>query len=214
MYCKNYDNGCCEIFAQAEGLNDHQRGCMYRLVFCPDLGCDFEVVELKDIVEHLKNEHGEQFKEDMTITKIVYSENMKCEVAFPFENVTDDTYLTPTKLDFIDGVEFFFVGDVVHNIMHCLIYFLGSPLEAGYYTYTMSFTSKDGEKCNYYGHVQPLDKNSHDIIAKQSVFMIGAEVVKSSKLEDGNVKFEFQINALKEEAKDKDEESGVEDGSD
>ena len=73
-----------------------------------------------------------------------------------------------------------------------------------------------GEKFNYYyyGHVKPPDKKGDDIIYSKSVFMLGTEIVRNSTSEDNKIKVEVQLHSLKEEAKDKDEESGVEDDSD
>ena len=44
--------------------------------------------------------------------------------------------------------------------------------------------------------------------------MIGTEIAKNSIDENGGWQMEVTIHALKEEAKDKEEESGVEDESD
>ena len=49
-----------------------------------------------------------------------------------------------------------------------------------------------------------------DVINKQSLFMIGPEIAKNSRDENLEFQMEVTIHALKEEAKDKDEESGVE----
>ena len=48
---------------------------------------------------------------------------------------------------------------------------------------------------------QPLDKSDDAIITGQSVFMIGAEVVKKSRNEDMKISIEVKFHILKEEAK-------------
>jgi hypothetical protein len=98
--------------------------------------------------------------------------------------------------------------------MHIWVYIVGSPHEAKNYTCTLSVNGKDGNKYSYYGYVKPLDEGPLDIIAKQSLFMIGTEIAKNSRDENLEWQMEVTIHALKEEAKDKDEESGVEDESD
>jgi hypothetical protein len=110
--------------------------------------------------------------------------------------------------------DFFLVGKVVHNILHFWIYIFGSPHETKNYTCTLSVNGKDGNKYTYYGHVKPLDEGPQDIIEKQSVFMIGTEIAKNLRDGNGEWQIEVTIHALKDEAKDKDEESGVEDDSD
>ena len=69
------------------------------------------------------------------------------------------------------------------------------------------------DKFTYHGFVKPLDDGPDDIIAKQLVFMVGVEAMQELKDEDGNLKIDVTIHALKEEAKDMDIESGVEDES-
>ena len=51
------------------------------------------------------------------------------------------------------------------------------------------------------------------LAAKQLVFMVGVEAMKELKDENDNLKIDVTIHALKEEAKDLDIESGVEDES-
>ena len=48
----------------------------------------------------------------------------------------------PRKIDLIDGVDFYLVGEVVSNIMHVWIYIVGSPLEAKKYSYTLSIKNQ------------------------------------------------------------------------
>ena len=55
-----------------------------------------------------------------------------------------------------------------------------------------------------------MDEAADDIIAKQFAFVIGTEVIKEIR-RDNKVSMEVTIHDLKEEAKDEDVESGVED---
>ena len=114
----------------------------------------------------------------------------------------------------LHSIDFFFLGRMENDILYFWIYILGSRFEAKNYAYTLSVTGKNESKFTFYGHVKPLDEAAKDIIAEKSVFMIGYEFVKN--LRDENLKWpmEVTIHALKEEVKDKDEESGVEDESD
>ena len=98
--------------------------------------------------------------------------------------------------------------------MYAWIYIVGSPIAARNYSCTISVTDKSGNKFAFYGQVKPLDEGPNDVIAKQAVFMIGTEVIKNSKDENDKLSIEVTINDLKEEAKDSNDESGVEDDSD
>ena len=55
-----------------------------------------------------------------------------------------------------------------------------------------------------------MDEAADDIIAKQFAFVIGTEVIKEIS-KDNKVSMGVTIHDLKEEAKDEDVESGVED---
>ena len=96
--------------------------------------------------------------------------------------------------------------------MYIWIYIIGSHSDAKNYAYTLSISSKSDDKFTYYGHVKPIDERYIDIIAKQVVFMVGMEAIK--EFSDENIlPIEVTIHALKEDAKDMDLESGVEDES-
>ena len=56
-----------------------------------------------------------------------------------------------------------------------------------------------------------MDEAADDIIAKQFAFVIGTEVIKEIRNKDYQMSMEVTIHDLKEEAKDEDVESGVED---
>ena len=74
----------------------------------------------------------------------------------------------------------------------------------------MSIAGENGDKFSYNIYVKPLDEAADDIIAKQFAFVIGTEVIKEIR-RDNKVSMEVTIHDLKEEAKDEDVESGVED---
>merc|ERR1712212_20739 len=108
----------------------------------------------------------------------------KCVLYLPFRGTTAGWL--PRKIELIKGVDFYLVGKAVNSIMHIWIYFLGSPLEAKNYAYTLSIEGKNGTKYSFYDHVIPSDERTDNIIAKQQVFMIGTEVM--SKFSDENSK--------------------------
>ena len=211
MYCPHYKTGCRQVFSKSENLEDHRLGCAFRPVYCPLFTCEEKVLFL-NITEHLTSQHFHLLEKVKSSTSIIDVENKKCSIYPP--SVSSNGYgWTPRKIDLIYGVDFYFVGKVVSNIMHAWIYIVGSPLEAKNYAYTMSITGKIRDKFTYHGFVKPLDDGPDDIIAKQLVFMVGVEVLKELKDENGNLKIDVTIHALKEDAKDTDLESGVEDES-
>ena len=76
-------------------------------------------------------------------------------------------------------------------------------------THCQLLTGEKGAKFSYYNNVKPLDESADDIIAKQFAFVIGTEVIREIR---NNCQLKLlHIHSLKEEAKDEDIESGVED---
>ena len=130
------------------------------------------------------------------------------------ESEKNHTWLRKMSLG---NTDFFLTGRSENDMVYFWIYVLGSRFEAKNFAYTLSVTSKSGTKSFFYDHVKPLDEGAKDIIARKSAFMIGSEFAKMLRAER-NENMEWQmdvtIHALKEEVKDDNEESGVEDESD
>ena len=118
----------------------------------------------------------------------------------------------PKIIKISNGLNFFLVGKVINQVANFWLYILSSPVQAKHYAYTLSVTGKNGNKFTYYDHAKTLDTKSCEITDKQLVFMIGIEAIKEMRNEQNLLPVEVAIYDLKEEAKDNDEESGVEDG--
>ena len=214
MYCPNYGTGCRYFFAQPEDLEDHQSACIFRKVYCPSLVCDHGTIAFKDISDHLMKQHSNDFERAKASTSTVLLAENKFEFNLPALFVTFDTWI-PRKIELVNKYDLFLVGKVIDSILYAWIYIVGSPIEARNYSCSISVTDKSGNKFAFYGQaVKPLDEGPSDIIAKQTVFMIGTEVIKNSKDEHDKLSVEVTINDLKEEAKDINDESGVEDDVD
>ena len=149
---------------------------------------------------------------DSKVQVSVNTKRKKCVVYLP---ILDDLSLldrNARKIELIDGVDFYLVGDYSdtgEDNCYFWIYFLGSPLEAKNYAYTISIEGQDRTKIFSYGNVIPLDVCYGDIVDKKAVFTIRSEAVRSLGNEDSKLPVEVTIHALKEEAKDDDMESGV-----
>ena len=207
VYCPHYQNECREIFLQAESVEDHQQGCIFRQVYCPDVDCK-EKILFKDVIKHLKQFHENKHW-------FVATEN-KYTVTFETTSLeTDGTIWVPQSIK-INGMDFFFVGESFNNIAHFWLYILSSPNEAKRYAYTLSIAGKNGSKfsSNFSDYAKSLDEGHDEIIENQHVFMVGIEAIKKIRNDENVVEIEVIIHDLKEEAKDDDEESGVEDDSD
>lgn len=208
VYCLHYNNGCRQIFVQtqAESLDDHEKGCIFRQVFCPELSCKNKVL-FKDVIEHLKKVHENKFWFDAPENKYT--------VMFGTGGIENDGIWKPRSIKIRSGIDFFIVGEIINKVSHFWLYIMASSLQAKNYTYTLSITGENGSKfsSNFSDYANSLDEGRQEIIKNQLVFMIGTEAIKKIRNDENMIEIEVTIHDLKEEAKDDDEESGVEDGS-
>ena len=166
----------------------------------------------KDIAEHFSANHLPDSWLNMKGKSIQSNVSFSCMLAMK-EGIS---YSWLRKMS-LCNTDFFLTGRQENDMVYFWIYILGSRFEAKNFAYTLSVTSKTGTKSLFYDHVKPLDEGAKDIIARKSAFMIGSEFAKMLRAER-NENMEWQmdvtIHALKEEVKDDNEESGVEDESD
>ena len=55
-FCYQFKFGCQEILWPEE-LEEHEKNCKFRKVFCPTLDCQDKKIMFKDIMAHLNNKH-------------------------------------------------------------------------------------------------------------------------------------------------------------
>ena len=213
MFCPHYKRGSREVFAKAENLEEHLIDCIFRPVYCPLLFCK-ELNPFKDITDHLESTHSIDLRMHsvkLSLTKVSHS-------FFLLTNAVSSQKPIATSLRKFEfnGTILYLVGRQVNSIMYFWVYIHGSPYEAKNFKYTLSVEGKNGNKFTYSDNVKPLDEKPDDImcIGEPSALMIGIEVAKKIRNEDLRWPIEVTIHALKEEAKDEDIESGVEDESD
>ena len=206
VYCPHYKSGCTDFFLQAESMVDHQQGCIFRQVFCPVFTCKKKVL-FKDVIEHLKQVHENDIFWSVAIEN-KYSPMLGTSTS------EDGAIWRPQGIKIGSGIDFFLVGKIVNKIAHFWLYIVASPLEAKKYAYTLSVNGENGNKFSTFNdYAKPLDEGNEEIIENQIVFMIGIEAIKKIRNENQKLLVEVTIRDLKEEAKDDDEESGVEDES-
>ena len=208
--CQNYQTGCRKSKMNAEDLEHHQGKCIYRLIFCPSIKCQFKGDKFlfKYVLEHLEFFHENETKQyDLIFGKaLVTRKNTKRN------QVKNGEYWNPGKIISSCGALFFTFVKVKNDTMYSCIVFMGSSDEARKYSYTCSVTSNMEETFMFRGPVSTVDRSFDDIIASGSLLKIGIDVVNRSLNEENQLEFEITIRNLKEEAKDDDMESGVSDG--
>ena len=206
VYCPHYKTGCHETFLLAESLDDHQQGCIFRPVFCPYVSCKQILVLFKDVIEHLTQVHESKFWFDATENK--FSGDLDTS------KNNDGAFWKPIGIKIGSGIYFFLVGQIINRIAYFWLYVMASPLQAKKYAYTLSVIGKNGNTfITFNDYAKPLDEGKDEIIENQLVFMIGTEAIMKIRNENEKLPVEITIRDLKEEAKDDEEESGVEDES-
>ena len=210
VFCPHYKRGSREVFAKAENLEEHLMDCIFRPVYCPSLGCK-ELNSFKDITDHLFSTHSVDLQSEthsvkLSLAKVSHSFLLLTNTVstqLPFE-----TWLR--KFEF-NGTILYLVGKNVNGLLYFWVKIHGSPFEAKCFKYSLSVEGKNGNRFTYSDHVKPLDKKPEDVILEPSALIIGIEVAKKIRNKDLRWPLEVTIHALKEEAKDEDIESGVED---
>ena len=67
------------------------------------------------------------------------------------------------------------------------------------------------DKITFSGKVRSLDETRKDIIAEQKCFIVGKQACKNLMDENEEIHYRIELRNLKEEAKDENEESGIDD---
>ena len=100
-----------------------------------------------------------------------------------------------------------------NNLIYKWIYVLALPDEAKNYYFHAYVKNADGENVlTYYNQVLSMVESHEKVIENQNCFIIGAKNVKKFVKEGTNqVDFSVKIRNLKDEAKDEDDESGIDD---
>ena len=212
--CQYYMNGCSEISMNVEELGHHHGKCIYRPVFCPNIQCQVQNVNVlfKDVIDHLG---GVYHTDRITDDQLVFGKALvtkKSTGTFGAEALQNGKYWKPGKITSSCGALFFTFGTIENNTLYSWIVFFGSSNEAMNYSYTSSVTSNRGEKFVFSGPVATVDSRFEDVIASGSLLSIGIDAVKRSLNLEKQLEVEITIRNLKEEAKDDDVESGVSDG--
>ena len=205
--CKNLDRGCQETLDK-EKWDSHLAECIYRPVKCPHIACGSQV-PFNELVGHMTQDNGCIGGSYTTMFfKRVWS------LTTPYQR------RMPLKIE-IDGKVFFFVSTTSGNNILFWIQFLGTPIEAKNYSYTLEFKSQTSptDTLFYNGQISSVDENSGSIIQQQNCFgvwkhyfdkkFVFCDDNDESKIHKFRV--EIKIRNLKEEVKDDNVESGVSD---
>ena len=209
--CQNYQTGCRESKINVEDLEFHHRNCIYRLVFCPNVDCEFGRQSLfKDVLDHLKICMSEAIYEEEMLKVAEHNFDTCIErYIFNLDIMENGTTWPPSKLTSTCGGVFFVSGCIENDTFYLWCCLLGSSDEAKKYSGIYSVTNQIGQEFIYKGPVSTLDDKSDDIITSGSLLGIRINAAKRSLNSEKELWVKITIRNLKEEAKDDDMESGV-----
>ena len=108
---------------------------------------------------------------------------------------------------------FFDMGIIRNNLIYKWVYVLATPDEAKHFYFHAYVKDNNGENVEtYYRQVRSLVESHEDVIEKENCVIIGVKSAKKFiKPGTNQVDFSLKIRSLKEEAKDEDDESGIDD---
>ena len=108
---------------------------------------------------------------------------------------------------------FFDMGIMRNNLIYKWVYVLATPDEAKHFYFHAYVKDNNGENVEtYYRQVRSLVESHEDVIEKENCVVIRVKSAKKFiKPETNQVDFSLKIRSLKEEAKDEDDESGIDD---
>ena len=202
--CKNLDRGCQETLDK-EKWDSHLAECIYRPVKCPRNDC-YEQVAFQELLEHMTKDNrcvGESYT--TMFFKSAWS------LISPYQRPK------PLKIE-IDGKVFFFVSTSSTSYDGPKLFwmqFLGTPIEAKNYSYTLEFKSETSPTDTLFFNGQPfsIDETGGNYFGVEKNYFGKKFVFVDPKDESKIQKFrvEIKIRNLKEEVKDDNVESGVSD---
>ena len=179
----------------------HEQDCQYRTVNCAHLNC-YAKHGLFNYVAHFDQAHKSPSFEGGKTHQIPFSIATTCEgIAW-----------NPMKITAFHAT-FFEVGTVCNGNIYRWIYLLGSKDEAKNYAFHATLENKTAEeKISYYGPVRSMDVPHTEIAGKLPCFLVNVSSVQAFKIGAANdLKYSVKIRCLKDEAKDEDAESGIDD---
>ncbi len=181
----------------AEDILRHEPFCDFMKIQCAILDCKDDVC-LLGYLEHLQRHPIESL-----------SDGKSWRLPFTFEDGKDKKW-SPKKLTAFNET-FFDVGMVKDNLVYRWIFFLGLPDQAKNYVYHASIKMDSGEPMKFFGQVRSMAETIDEVMNGET-FMFHINTAKRAMNQDSKViDFSIKIRCLKDEAKDDDAESGIDD---
>ena len=198
--CKNYKNGCQEIFEQKN--EEHSGRCEHREIFCPWEDCR-KLMPFKCLIDHIAEVTHKSFLEKVSfdgVVKLIRSNNSGRNVFFV------PALLTSTKNDYEKFI--FCSARKIDGSLYCVVYYFGPSNEVQNYKYSVTLTGPK-EEITYVGTPIELEKNILEIANNHESFGISETIYLRLLNKEYKLDFTLKVTNLKEEAKDENDDSGL-----
>ena len=210
--CVNQSRGCQGISGE-EAMIFHEQECIFRLVKCPRIGCQWKA-PFHTLTQHMKDSRECVFKQYSILKG---NKQMHETLKMPPEAWDGEYKYFPVAFESDGRIFYSLIQKRSNQTFYHWIQFLGSPNEAKNYAYTLEYYANDASQrtCVYTDQVIPVDETCYSIISSYKCFAITFGMMKARFMDkDGKFNYSVQIRNLKEEVKDENVESGVSDVSD
>ena len=202
LVCIFYKNGCREINFK-NVLLEHQKECNFRDIKCPDITC-LKMIPFTSFADHMRSNHGRSIDIEMEYgTKT----NFKRSIPTTFKT------LRP-KLISLNGLTFIEMWYNKDNTMYVWIYLLGDPIEAQRFQYHIHLKKEFGKEFTFFGKVKSINEGYRgygNILKDENTCVTSTEMIKRYLNDMGQLEYTLKIRNLKEEVKDDNCESGIDD---
>lgn len=205
--CINTKNGCQEVLAET-ALEDHESGCIYRVVQCLrkvyfSSKCAEKVI-FREVIQHYEGHEKVDLEElnlEIKNSRIVASRFVKSD---------EDCYFPPIKFS-LNNQTFLLLHKHQEKIIYFWVYMLGSPNEAKHFSYTLKlFGPKTTLTID--GKVAAIDESFDTLSEAGKCFAYPHKTFIAQVLDENRkIEYSLEIRNLKEEVKDENYESGISD---
>jgi len=196
LVCIFYKNGCGEINFKGD-LLEHQKECDFRDIKCPDIAC-LKAIPFTSFTDHMQSRHHRSIDIQMD-----YGTKKKFERSIP----TTSTL----KLISLNGLTFIEMWYNKDNTMYVWVYLLGDPYEAQRFQYHIHLKKEFGKETTFFGKVKSINEGYEKILNDENTCLTSTLMLKRYLNDKGQLEYTLKIRNLKEEVKDDNCESGIDD---
>ena len=199
VICRNKKNGCQEVKSHDEML-EHEEECQFRMVPCLSCLCSEKIVFLDYLSTVFRKHPG-----NWATIKTGLQQKLSTKV---------DNFTTPNAWTcIIEGTAMTFINKLLvqDQLVRIWCYILGSPKEAEHFRYELKIKKEAGKGIQFFGKVRSINEDYKTFLESDDTFEMSRGMVKKYLNEESKLEYTFNIRNLKEEAKDEDFESGIDD---